>query len=204
MRNAFVFFFVTLLFINCNSQETENYFELGINEMSKKNFDKAIILFSNAIDNDEEKAESYFARGLSYNLIKNFEKSTRDFTSAENLGYNDIKLYTLRGFAYNQINRNDLAIKDIDKAISMDSDYYPPNYFNRAMLNVKLNRNEEAVNDLNIFIEKVGDDSNAYFERGKILLNQNKKENACLDFKKAISFGSTNSELLKLQELYCK
>ena len=87
---------------------------------------------------------------------KRFWKINRGFNSTENLGFDDIKLYTLRGFAFNQINKNDLALKDLDKAIQLNPDFYPKNFFNRAMLKIILNKNDQALSDLDEYLKKEG------------------------------------------------
>ena len=46
--------------------------------MANQNFEKAINLFTKAINKKQNTAEAFFARGLCYNLKKDFEKSTED------------------------------------------------------------------------------------------------------------------------------
>lgn len=205
MRKTFLFFGICffILFLNCKGQEKTHYFEEAKSEMANMNWEEAIKLFSKSIDNNQEVKESYFARGLCYNLIKDFKNSVEDFTNSEKLGNNDVKLYTLRGFAYNQIGKNIEALDDLNKAISINPDFYPKNFYNRGALEVKLNKNEEAIKDFSIYIEKT-EDPIAYYERGKLFVFFNKKDEACKNFRKAIQLGHSDDEILLLKNRICE
>lgn len=188
--------------MNCNSQENKNYLELGKIEMAKQNFDEAIKLFTLGINNNQEKSECYFARGLCYNMIKDYQTSVSDFTNSEKLGNNDVKLFTLRGFAYSMLGNNQLALNDLSKAILIDPDFYPKNYFNKASLEIRLGKDDDAINDFTIYATKTNDFV-GYSERGKVFLYQNKKDEACKDFDKSIQLGNSDKEILNLQKSNC-
>lgn len=202
MKNYLVVISVLFIFMDCHSQESENYIELGKVEMANQNFDGAINIFTLGIDNDVEKAECYFARGLCYNFIKEYQKSVSDFTNSEKLGNNDVKLFTLRGFAYSVLGNNELALEDLNKAILIDPEFYPKNYFNKASLEIRLGKNDDAIRDFTIYIAKTNDFL-GYSERGKILLYQNKIEEACKDLKKSTELGNLDKEILQLQNNIC-
>ena len=202
MKNIILTFII--LFSNgCSSQDNKNYFDLGKQEMKNQNLEKAVEYLSIAIDKNQNKSEAFFARGLCNNLLKKFDNSTDDFTSAEKLGFIDVKLYTLRGFAYNQINKNELALKDVSKAIEMNPEFYPKNYYNKASLEIKLNRNEEALNDFNEYIKREQEPL-GYFERGKLFYNLGRNEEACKDFETSLKLGNKSEEILRLKEEICK
>ena len=186
----------------CNSQRKENYIEKSKTEMANQNFDEAIKVFTIGIDNNQGKAEGYFGRGLCYNLIKDYQKAVSDFENSERLGNNDVKLFTLRAYAYSELGKNELALNDLNKAILIDPDFYPKNYFNKASLEIRLGRNDEAINDFTIYADKTNDFI-AYSERGKILLYQNKKDDACKDFEKSIELGNQDKAVLELQKSNC-
>ncbi|WP_435525739.1 hypothetical protein [Chryseobacterium indoltheticum] len=71
------------------------------------------------------------------------------------------------------------------------------------MLKVRLSKLDEALVDLNYYLN-LSEDFNAYFERGKIYLFKNKKNDACKDFYKAIALGNNNEELIYVQKENCK
>lgn len=188
--------------VSCNTQRKENYIDKGKAEMAKQNFDEAIKIFTLGIDNNQEKEECYFARGLCYNLIKDYQKSVSDFTNSERLGNSDVKLFTLRGFAYSELGNNELALDDLRKAVLIDPDYYPKNYFNKALLEIRLGKNDDAINDFTIYANKTNDFI-AYSERGKVLLYLQKKDEACKDFEKSIELGNKDDFILNLQKSFC-
>ncbi len=194
---------IFLLFNACASKKDTQYLQLGKAEMANQHFDEAAKLFTKSIEKNPANAESFFARGLNYNLLKDFESAVSDFNQAEKLGYTDAKLYTLRSFAYNMTEKNDLALQDLDKAIEMDPDSYAGNYYNRAMLQLSLKKPDLAMLDLNKYVEAT-QNPNGYFARGKIVLGKGDLKSACEDFKRAISFGSTDEELLKISDAICK
>lgn len=166
------------------------------------NLQQAIGFFTESIDKNQEVGESYFVRGLCYNLLKDYNNSINDFVHSENLGNrNDDRLYTLRGFAYSQKGESELALKDLEKAILINKDYIR-NYFNRGMLKVRLNKNNEAIDDLNYYLSK-SEDPNAYFERGKIHLLLSNKIAACRDFEKAVLLKNNNETLINLKNSNC-
>ncbi len=202
MKKSIFLFFGLIIFMNCNSQQNVKYLELGRAEMAKQNINEAIRIFTLGIGNSQEKAECYFARGLCYNLIKDYNKSISDFTNSETLGNNDEKLFTLRGFAYSVLGNNELALNDLNKAILLNPDFYPKNYFNKASLEIRLGKNDDAINDFTIYADKTNDFV-AYSERGKIFLYQNKKDKACKDFEKSVKLGNRDEEILKLQKSNC-
>lgn len=201
MKKLFQIIFILFTLLSC-AQEKGDLIEKGKIEMANQNFENAISLFTEAIAKKQNTAEAFFARGLCYNLNKDFKKSTEDFNSAESLGFNDIKLYTLRGFAFNQINKNELALKDLNKAIELNPEFYPKNFFNRAMLKVIFKKNDEALSDLNEYLKRQ-EDPIAYFERGKVYLNIQRKEDACKDFEMCLNLGFNNEDLRKLKNSIC-
>lgn len=207
MKSKFDILYIVILYsfclFNCKGQEKTDYFQKAKIEMANQNFEKAIELFTKSIDKKQEVAESFFARGLCYNLIKDYKNSVKDFTDSEKLGNDDVKLYTLRGFAYSELGENYLAFDDLNKAISINPDFYPKNYYNRGALEIRLKKAEEAIADFSIYIEKT-DDPIAYCERGKVFSYLKKKDKACEDFEKAIELGYSDEEVLQLKNLNCK
>ncbi len=194
---------ILFVLVSCASQKDAKYLQQGKTEMSNQRFEQALELFTKSINQNPARAEAYFARGLSYNMMQNYEAAVTDFSMAEKLGYSEAKLYSLRSFAYSMTDRNELALKDLNKAITLDPESYAGNYYNRAMLYNTLRKPDSAVADLNKYLT-VAQDPNAFFQRGKIVLTKGDLKSACEDFKKAVSLGNTDAELLKISEAICK
>ena len=85
----------------------------------------------------------------------------------------------------------------------MNPEFYPKNYYNKASLEIKLNRNEEALNDFNEYIKREQEPL-GYFERGKLFYNLGRNEEACKDFETSLKLGNKSEEILRLKEEICK
>jgi tetratricopeptide (TPR) repeat protein len=193
-----------LIFLIYFPQKQEDYLKHGKKEMAKNNLNKAIDLFSKSINEKSNLQEAYFIRGLCFNLLKDYDNSIQDFIKSEDLGNNSEQLFTLRSYAYSQKKNNELALADVDKAISINPNFYPKNYFNKAMIEIRLQKYEASLNSLNSYIKNADNDANAYFERGKVLNILKKDSNkVCEDLKKSILLGNNSEELLNLSKKLC-
>ncbi len=199
-------FLVLIIFIligSCAAKKEAHYIQLGKQEMANQRVDEAVKLFTKAIQLNPANAEAFFLRGLSHNFMKDYAPAIADFNRAEELQYSDSKLYTLRAYAHGMTGKNEFALQDLNKAIAMDPEAYAGNYYNRAMLYNTLQKPDSAVADLNSYLN-IAEDPYAYFQRGKIVLSKGDLTKACEDFKKAVSLGNTDAELLKVSQALCK
>ena len=122
-----------------------------------------------------------------------------------NVGDDNIKqakMYFNSGNNNFQNDNVDAALKDYNKAIELNPDYYKA-YNNRAILkSSKLKNDNEALKDFSKSIEINPNFADAYVGRGTSKYNLKDFEGACKDWNKAASMGSVQAQ--NQIEKYCK
>ncbi len=71
--------------------EAEKLLEQAIKFHEKKNYEKAIELYTTAINKNETFVIAYYNRGLCYNKINNLDKACKDWNEAKKMGEKDAK-----------------------------------------------------------------------------------------------------------------
>ena len=80
--------------------EAKAYFDSGLASLNRKEYDKAIGDFTEAIRLDSNNTLAYFNRGLAYDNTGNYEKAVSDYTEAIRLEPNYVAAYVGRGNIY--------------------------------------------------------------------------------------------------------
>jgi tetratricopeptide (TPR) repeat protein len=108
-------------------------FKKGVEALGKKEYDKAIKDFTDAIRLDPKNAAAYRYRGHAHFKKKEYDRAIKDFTDAIRLGPKFITAYFGRGLAYYFKKEYDKAIRDYTQAIRLDPKDAPA-YTNLAWL----------------------------------------------------------------------
>jgi tetratricopeptide (TPR) repeat protein len=99
----------------------------GIAAANEGNYDKAIRLYTIAIESGELSQENlsktYNNRGLAWEKKGNYDKAIADYTKATEIDPRYTKAYGNRGVAWEKKGNYDKAIADYTKAIEIDSRY---------------------------------------------------------------------------------
>ena len=82
------------------SNNTESYYNRGIASYKKREYDKAIIEFSEFIEREPDCAEAYYNRGNAYWDTVDFDKAIADYTKTIELKPNYADAYYKRGRVY--------------------------------------------------------------------------------------------------------
>lgn len=119
------------------SQGVKSYTDQGLKLMTLKEYEKAIVLFSNDIENKQADVDTYSGRGLSYFLLQNYQEALWDLNttitmipnSDNNLDQEWISsIYKFRGITYYNLEYYPLAIDDLLTSlrlqVSGDAYYY--------------------------------------------------------------------------------
>lgn len=107
--------------------EAQKYPNEAQEAMQAKNYDRAIELFTKAIDskafNDQGEAlgKLYFGRGTAHQAKKDCVAAIADFDKAEET-LDDGDLFYARGACYLELKQDDKALADFDKAVKADPD----------------------------------------------------------------------------------
>jgi tetratricopeptide (TPR) repeat protein len=164
------------------------YNDCGAAQSKLRNYEDAIINFSEAIKRNGEKSIYWRNRGLSYTHLGKYDNAIKDFSEAIKKANSDDKkkanLYNFRGFAKFKIKRYDEAIKDFDVAISLNDKYYRA-YCNRGETQAILENYDAAIKDYSkaIKINKIFAD--AYYCRAIAKYKLKNKRGALIDFENA-------------------
>jgi tetratricopeptide (TPR) repeat protein len=125
------------------------YNNRGLAYRWKREYDRAIADFGEALKLDPKYAAGYNNRGLAYSSKEDFERAIADFNEAIRLNPKYALAFSNRGAAYFDRNEYDRAIADLDKAIALDPKSGAA-YRVRAMAYHNKREYERAVADYNM------------------------------------------------------
>ena len=92
---------------------------------NKKDYDRAIEDYAQAIRLGLRDSGAYYRRGLVYLEKNDYSRAIQDFDEALNLNPDNVATLQSRGWAYENKNDYEQAIRDYDRAISLQSGYGP-------------------------------------------------------------------------------
>ncbi|MDR1811621.1 MAG: tetratricopeptide repeat protein, partial [Candidatus Fibromonas sp.] len=100
--------------------DAEAYYKRGVEYYEKKDYDKAISEFTEAIRLNPKYAEAYYIRGRMYILKEDYDIAISDLNEAIRLKRNYAEAYKMRGFTYRLKGDYDKAISDLNEAIRLN------------------------------------------------------------------------------------
>jgi tetratricopeptide (TPR) repeat protein len=106
--------------IGLDPEDARNYYKRGCDLSEKKEYDKAIADFSEAIRIDPNYARAYLARGIIWEVKKEYDKAIADFSEAIRINPKDSVAYVVRGCDLSEKKEYDKAIADFSEAIRID------------------------------------------------------------------------------------
>jgi Flp pilus assembly protein TadD len=164
-------------------------FKRGNAAFDKKDYDKAISEYTEAIRLKPDDADFYNNRGLAFRKKSQYDKAISDYTEAIRLKPDDAEAYVNRGYTYDDEKEYDKAISDYTEAIRLKADG-AETYNNRGFTSYHKKDYDKAISD---YTEAIRLDPNyviAYSNRGNAYERQGKLDEAKADLAKA-------AELLK-------
>jgi len=105
---------------NLNSGSALDYNRSGLEYLNKKDYNRAITEFTQAIRLNANYAEAFNNRGNAYSAKFDYDLAIADFTQAIRLEPNNAEAYSNRGEAYSGKEDYVRAISDLDQAIKLD------------------------------------------------------------------------------------
>lgn len=200
MKKAIYISSIFILFISISfaqktsSESAEKAFNEANKKVKQQQYEKAIALYTQAIEAKNTFKEAYKNRGRVFMVSREYEKAHDDFNKAINIDSTDADLYSFRGFAKAEIahSTNDstffsLALKDIKHAIKLNPNY-DESYLNLGIVYMWLENYEEALVSINQAIKRNPTNGKAYYDRGVLYQKMEDMKNACIDWQKAQSF----------------
>jgi tetratricopeptide (TPR) repeat protein len=157
----------------------------GTAHAAKKDYDKAIAYFSEAIRLDPKFAGAYRNRALAYEEKGDLQKALEDYAVAIEIEPTNSRAYYYRGLVHVRQKEADKAIADFSEAIRLDP-AFPYAYNDRGVAYAGKKRYDLALKDYNRAIELAPKYALAYQNRGVAYVAQEQLDKAIADFSQAI------------------
>ncbi|MDR1219525.1 MAG: tetratricopeptide repeat protein [Treponema sp.] len=105
------------------AQSAKSYVESGLAYHNKKDYDRAIAEYTQAISLDPNYRDAYHNRGVAYENKKDYDRALADYTQVLRIDPSYAKAYHGRGFVYDAKGDYDRAIAEYTQAIRLDPNY---------------------------------------------------------------------------------
>lgn len=148
-------------------------------------YKEAIKDYTRAIQEEDGNADYYYGRGRSYEKLNNIKKAIRDYTTAMELDGNFMEALSSRARLYTETGQFHQAVADYTLMLS-NPDYEAVAYPQRARVKKRMGDLKGAIQDYHAAIQLNPAVADYSFEKGVILLNQNKEAEAISSFSEAI------------------
>jgi tetratricopeptide (TPR) repeat protein len=162
------------------------YFQRGNAWLDKKEYDKAIEDFNEAIRLEPRNADmnAFHSRGIAWFWKKEYDNAIQDFGEAIRLDPKEALYYFKRGLARSTKKEYNMAIKDYDKAIQIDPNYAIACY-HRGYARLMEEDYDGAIHDFDEAIRLNPKDSFVFAAGGKAYLGNRDNDKANRDFDEA-------------------
>jgi len=173
------------------NKSADQYYNDGKTAYDKKDYDKAITDFTQAIRLNPNLINAYNYRGLAYYLKSDYDKAIADYTQAIRLNSHPGSYYN-RGLAYYDKEDYDKAIADLTQAIRLN-----PNLVNaytyRSRAYSSKGDYDKAIVDYTQAIRLDPNNADRYEDRGWLYSNKGDHDKAIADLTQAIRLDSNNA-----------
>ena len=195
-----LFCIVISLIVGCQD-DYEKFEDLGDSKRKNKDYEGAIIEYTNAIKSNPKIANLYNKRGLAKDSKGEIQGAIDDYTIALDVADSFSQSYNYRAdYYYNRgtsrcvISDFANAIKDLTESIRASSDDYDEfKFYFRARCKEALTDYQGAIDDYTKSIDEYGKNPDSYFHRGEIYYKLNQKDKACSDWSKAGELGEAKA-----------
>ena len=184
---------MSLFFCTENFAQTQKeIFESGVIFFKKGQYQNAITAFSKLIELAPDHADAFKNRGVSYMKQGKFDLAIKDFETAIKL-FPELKgLYSNFGVAWYHKKEYAKAIKNYNLELEMAPENHLA-YFNRALCLAALDKNNQALEDLEKTLNLKPNFYWALCYKADLLAEKGDIINAKEVYKKAIKYGSKNT-----------
>lgn len=140
--------------------------------------------------------KGYILRGNLYNQQQKYEKALSDFRKALSLNIEEGSALLGMADSLEKIGDFATAYKVLTQATTFPA-VAAEALLRRARLLTSQGKHAQAMNDYNMVLERFPDNSEAYFHKGKSLLEESKYSDAVLCFEQSIKYDQSNTLFAK-------
>lgn len=158
-----------------------------------KDYDKAMVDFSRAIELKSNYADAYYNRGLVYNNWGKYNEAIKDYNSSIQSRSQFAPVYYYRGNAYYNLGKYDSALADFKRAIELKYNSVSL-YYNRGLIYYNQGKHVDAINDFNSALQIDPTFVLAYSHRGMSRYFLGKYEEAIQDQTLAVQYNPSFAE----------
>ena len=163
-------------------------FDRGYEHFKKKDFDRAVADYSEAIRLNPSFAQAYDGRGSAYRDKGDFDRAVADLNEAIRLNPSYARAYHDRGTAYYYKEDFNRAIADYSVAIRLEPNFAHA-YFSRASAYRRKGDSSRALADLNESLRLEPGVAVIYHNRGRTLETLGRRQEAIADYRHALSLN---------------
>jgi tetratricopeptide (TPR) repeat protein len=167
------------------------YNNRGAAYVDKRDYDRAIQDYNEAIRLNPSLAASFYGRGIAYNRKGDFDHAIEDQDEAIRLNPKFAVAYDGRGRAYRNKGDLDHAIQNYDQAIRLNPNFAMA-YNNRGETLLHLGDFASAIQDFNQAIRLNSNLTSPYMNRGDAYASQSKTKEAIEDFEHVIDVAPSS------------
>jgi len=123
MANHLITLIFWLIGSTSYAQTYSECIQLGDNNLTSKNYQEAIRLYSKSISIDSSQSEAYLRLGQAYLYSEKDKEAIENFDKAIKLNPTDPNIYFLRAQSLGFLNDKYVTLADYAKAIELDTNY---------------------------------------------------------------------------------
>lgn len=164
--------------------------------MSKKEFDKALVLLDKYIAANPGDSAGYIGKSRVYVQLGELDRAAEESKNALGKNPNSAQAYGQRGIILKMKGQNPEALKDFSEAIKIDPKYAWA-YAQRADLYSRTQENEKALKDIDKALQYKPGLVEGYRVRAWILSRMGKCKDASEDFQKIAKMGANDAWTLQ-------
>ena len=196
MMRSFLAVLITVLALygcgNSDSVDGDKLFNQG-------EYQLAIEAYDEYLSSQPKHIKSLYNRGRAYEELGNYKKAIEDYSAVLDIDKKNVQANLSIGIDAFRNNDPDKALYHFGQSVSADPDNFKALIL-RGRAFHRLGNFESARKDFDAAIRINKEAGEAYFYRGIIYLESNKRK-ACVDFRKASNLGVKDAD--KAQKRYC-
>lgn len=144
-----------------NSNVHEDLIALANIHSGLKNYEKALNIFDQVLEEDPENVVLHYNKAIIYNIMEDFEKSTKEFDVYIKCKKDFYPAYFGRAMSYFSLNKFDKAFKDLNKVLELNPNHYE-SYLNLGIGYLKRKNFSKALEYFELSLSKKSDNYQSY------------------------------------------